>query len=70
LDLFTQAITFYLCEVRKRKSSPRKVKSIDELTAGYGDFIKGKELEKNGKEFFFQVLKKAIRPTKSGSPSR
>ena len=56
--------------MRKRKSSPRKVKSIDELTAGYGDFIKGKELEKNGKEFFFQVLKKAIRPTKSGSPSR
>lgn len=32
---------------------------MEKLTAGYGKFIKGKEVNSNGKELFEKALKKA-----------
>lgn len=40
----------------------KKEKTMTELTAGYGKFIKGKSVNKNGKELFDKVLKKAAKP--------
>lgn len=41
-----------------------KQKSMAELTEGYEEFIKGKELNKNGKELFNKTIKKAAKPKK------
>ena len=41
----------------KKKKKERK--SIDELTKGYEDFIKGKETNANGRELFEKTIKKA-----------
>ncbi len=35
---------------------------MEKLTAGYEDFIKGKELNPNGKKLFNKTLKKAVKP--------
>lgn len=43
-------------------SKKKKIKSMAELTAGYDDFIKGKELKSNGKKLFEKTLKKAAKP--------
>lgn len=40
---------------------------MEKLTAGYGEFIKGKELKNNGKEHFNKVVKKATKPKQRGS---
>lgn len=45
----------------------KKKRTMIEVTAGYEDFIKGKETNKNGKEFFEKVLKKATKPKQRGS---
>ena len=34
---------------------------MEKLTAGYEEFIKGKELNKNGKKVFEKTLKKATK---------
>ena len=40
----------------------KKVSPMDKLTAGYEDFIKGKELNKKGRKLFDKVVKKAAKP--------
>lgn len=42
---------------KKKEKTPMEV-----LTAGYEDFIKGKKLNKKGKDLFNKVLKKAAKP--------
>lgn len=48
------------------KKKSKKAISTAELTAGYEDFIKGKELNPSGSKLFNEVLKKAAntKPTK------
>jgi hypothetical protein len=41
--------------VKNKKQTP-----MEKLTAGYSKFIKGKELNNNGKELFDKVLKKVV----------
>ena len=43
----------------------KKEKTMAELTAAYKNFIKGKSVNKNGKELFDKVLKKAVKPRSS-----
>ena len=44
---------------------PKKEKiSMAELTSGYEKFIKGKELNKNGKGLFNKIINKAAKATK------
>lgn len=40
----------------------KKHKTMAELTANYEQFIKGKELNKSGKDLFEKVVKKAAKP--------
>lgn len=42
-----------------KSKKKKKVKSMDELTSNYEKFIKGKELNPNGKELFENAIKKA-----------
>lgn len=42
---------------RKKEKTP-----MEKLTAGYEDFIKGKELNKKGRKVFDKVIKKAAKP--------
>ena len=42
-------------------SNKKKHKTIEELTAGYANFIKGKKVNSNGKELFDKVVKKAVK---------
>ena len=42
-------------------------KTMDKLTEGYEEFIKGKETKDNGKALFQKAIKKAAKPTKRGS---
>lgn len=44
------------------KDKDKKAKTMAEVSAGYERFIKGKELNKNGKAVFEGVLKKAVKP--------
>lgn len=37
---------------------------MEKLTAGYEQFIKGKELNQGGKKAFDKTIKKAAKPTK------
>lgn len=39
----------------------KPIKNIDELTKGYDDFMKGKKPNKNIKQDFEKVLKKAVK---------
>jgi len=39
-------------------------KNMAEVTAGYEEFIKGKELNKNGKQLFDKTIKKAAKTKK------
>lgn len=48
----------------KKKKGDKKT-PMEELTKGYEEFIKGKELEKDGKEKFEKALKKATRKPRS-----
>jgi hypothetical protein len=41
--------------------------SMDKLTKGYEEFIKGKETTNRGKEQFEKALKKATKPKQRGS---
>lgn len=49
----------------------KKVTSIqtpmDKLTAGYEQFIKGKQLVQGGKEAFNKAIKKAAKPKQRGA---
>lgn len=38
---------------------------MDEVTAGYEDFIKRNKVKKSGKKLFEKTLKKAIKPRDS-----
>ena len=40
---------------------------MDKITAGYEQFIKGKKLNKNGKEIFEKAIKKASKLKQLGS---
>lgn len=44
------------------KAKKKALTPMEKLTAGYEDFIKGKELNKKGKELFDKVIKKAAKP--------
>jgi hypothetical protein len=48
--------------MRKKTKTP-----MEKLTEGYEDFIKGRELNKDGKKRFDKVLKKATKPKQRGS---
>lgn len=39
---------------------------MEKLTQGYENFIKGKELKKEGEKIFGNTLKKAIKPKQRG----
>ncbi len=39
----------------------KKDMTMDEVTAGYSKFIKGKQVNSNGKKLFDSVLKKAVK---------
>ena len=43
----------------KKKKEPTP---MEKLTAGYEKFIKGKEVNTNGRELFNKVIKKAVTP--------
>lgn len=43
--------------IKKKEPTP-----MEKLTQGYEKFIKGKEINKNGKSAFNRVLKKAAKP--------
>jgi len=45
----------------------KKPVSMDKLTEGYEDFIKGKEVNESGKETFDKALKKAVKSKPHGS---
>lgn len=47
----------------KKKQTP-----MEKLTAGYEKFIKGKEVNPEGKELFEKAIKKAAKPRASKSP--
>jgi hypothetical protein len=40
----------------------KELTPMEKLTAGYEDFIKGKELNKKGRELFDKVVKKTAKP--------
>lgn len=40
---------------------------MERLTAGYEEFIKGRELKKDGLQAFQKALKKATKPKQRGS---
>ncbi len=42
-------------------------KSMDELLINYNQFIKGKEVSKNGKLLFNQAIKKAVKTKQRAS---
>lgn len=42
----------------------KKSKTMAEVTADYKEFVKGKETNKNGKQLFDKVIKKAAKPKK------
>jgi hypothetical protein len=44
-------------KMKKKEPTP-----MEKLTAGYEDFIKGKELNNKGRELFDKVVKKAAKP--------
>ena len=48
----------------KMKKEPSQ---MDKVTAGYEQFIKGKKVNKNGKELFDKAIKKASKPKQLGS---
>ena len=39
----------------------KKDMTMEQVTAGYADFIKGKKLKSNGKQIFDKTLKKAVK---------
>ena len=41
--------------MKKKEQTP-----MEKLTAGYGKFMKGQQVNPNGKELFDKVLKKAV----------
>lgn len=43
------------------KSTKKKQTPMEKLTQGYEKFIKGKEVNKNGKKLFNKTLKKATK---------
>lgn len=43
-------------------SKKKKDMTMEEVTAGYSKFIKGKKTSKNGKNLFDKALKKAVKP--------
>ncbi|MFT3909855.1 MAG: hypothetical protein QM737_10550 [Ferruginibacter sp.] len=43
----------------------KKEITMEELTKNYSTFIKGKEINKNGKDLFDKTLKKAVKPRSS-----
>ena len=45
----------------------KKKTPMEKLTAGYEEFIKGKELNPNGKELFEKAIKKAATSKPRGS---
>ena len=50
-----------------KKKTPKKPKAgttpMDQLTANYEEFIKGKETVKNGKKAFTKALKHSTKPS-------
>ena len=49
----------------------KKRKTMDQLAEGYREFIKGKELNDNGKDLFEQALKNTLpKPTKKPHGSK
>lgn len=40
----------------------KELTPMEKLTAGYEDFIKGKELNKKGRDLFDKTIKKAVKP--------
>ncbi len=40
----------------------KELSPMEKLTAGYEDFIKGKELNNKGRDLFDKVIKKAAKP--------
>ena len=48
-------------------SNKKAQTSMDKLTQGYEKFIKGKELNKDTKEQFDKIVKKATKPKGRGS---
>ena len=49
------------------KTSKPEQTPMDKLTAGYEEFIKGKELKENGKKLFDKAIKKATKIKQRGS---
>jgi hypothetical protein len=47
---------------KKKESTP-----MEKLTQGYEEFIKDKELNKDGKKQFDKVIKKVAKPKQRGS---
>jgi hypothetical protein len=40
----------------------KELTPMEKLTAGYEDFIKGKELNNKGRELFDKAVKKVVKP--------
>jgi hypothetical protein len=49
------------------RKSKKILSPMEKLTQGYEEFIKGKELNKNGKQLFDKTIKKAANPKPRGS---
>lgn len=49
------------------KSIQKKDKTMNEVTKGYEEFMKGKELTENGRELFSKAIKKATKIKQRGS---
>jgi hypothetical protein len=51
----------------KKEEKKKKGRTMEEVTAGYEEFMKGKQLNPNGFELFDKTIKKAATPKKRGS---
>jgi hypothetical protein len=48
--------------MKVKKEAKGKKTPMEKLTSGYEEFIKGKKVNKKGKNLFEKTLKKAVKP--------